>query len=154
MAAHKWHKEICAWAEGKEIQYNSRGMWEDFDSQYDPNWKSETIEWRIKPAEPEREYPQTQMTGDELDVIYMDTPAGDLNEDFIAVANAALRHACDNGQIVTRAEFDRAVGDRQKRDKAIALAVGEYVGKTVAANIAAGLDSSSIDLFPIIAAVK
>lgn len=73
-----------------------------------------------RPA-PAKTYPTTQMTGPELiDLISVNAPVYD---NVRNLANAALRHACDNGQVVTREEFDRALGDRDDRDMAVAAAV-------------------------------
>lgn len=156
------HAEVIkAWADGLPIQCNSRGMWEDFDSQYDPNWKSPSIEWRIKPAEPERVYPATQMTGEEFQKLLVQN-RGLCQSVTMAriVADAALRHACDKGQVVTREEFDlfckvqsnlltestralekmqadldRAVGDRKARDMAVAKAVAFYAWEEETCNM-------------------
>jgi len=55
-------------------------------------------EWRAKP---EVKYPETLMTGQELKKIYMDAdPEKDICQDFVAIANAVLRHAIDNGQVI------------------------------------------------------
>lgn len=155
MAAHKHAEFIKAWADGKTLQLFANGEWHDVSA--DPPTFNRNWEYRIKPAEPEREYPVTQMSAKEAYMAFSkieETVSSHWGDNVLSAINAGLRHACDNGQIVTRAEFDRAIGDRAARDKAIALAVGEYVGKTVAANIAAGLDSSNIDIAPIIGAVK
>lgn len=79
---------------------------------------------RIKPAEPERDYPRTQLTGHRLAEIRDEKYAGTGPKFYLTqIVNDAFRHACDNGQIVTRAEFDRAVGDRAARDMAVAEAM-------------------------------
>jgi hypothetical protein len=87
------------------------------------------------------------------------------SEGCAAVANAALRHACDAGQIVTRAEFDRAVGDRKARDMAVAEAVrtwawdraaGPYEGTRPNYDWAVQYRQAIVfaDLAPIIAGVE
>ena len=118
MASKKHAELIRAWLDGAQIQYLLRSMnrWVDTEK---PNFE-ESEEFRIKPAEPERVYPKTQMTMDELRGITEKYAYDNL---LVNMCNAALRHACDAGQIVTREEFDRAVGDREKRDWLIALAV-------------------------------
>lgn len=153
MVVHKHGEVICAWAQGKDIQYNSRGMWEDFDSKYDPNWGGSGIEWRIKPAEPE--WPVTQMTNEEIQRLLVQNRG--LCESVVMariVADASLRHACDNGQIVTREEFDLAITDRKERDMAVAIAIRNF---TIEAWLICGLNSNelkSLSLEAIIAEVK
>ena len=51
MTQHKWHKEIKAWADGAEIefQYLARdSYWEDWGSG-DINWNDSEFNYRIKP---------------------------------------------------------------------------------------------------------
>lgn len=121
MASKKHAELIRAWLDGAEIerQYNS-----PFSEQQkwvvdrDPSWHHEH-NYRIKPTEPERAYPETQMTQDEFskacapyEKLYWPT----------AFANAALRHAIDAGQVFTRKEF-------HQRDSAVALAAFEYINE-------------------------
>lgn len=47
---------------------------------------------------PPKVYPQTGMTGDDLYGVY-DQSSSSINEGMVAVANAALRHAVDAGQV-------------------------------------------------------
>ena len=125
--AHKKHKEVIeAWLNGAQVQYKTRaGEWED--SEQDQPGFFGHLEYRIKPAEPERVYPVTQMTMTELRSITEQYAYDNL---LINMCNSALRHACDAGQIVTREEFDRAVGDRKARDMAVARAVDAWYAQT------------------------
>ena len=118
--AHRKHKEVIeAWLNGAQVQHKDcAGQWED--SEQDQPGFFGHMEYRIKPAEPERVYPKTQMTMDELRGITEKYAYDNL---LVNMCNAALRHACDAGQIVTREEFDRAVEDRRKRDLAVAQEV-------------------------------
>lgn len=53
MAQHKWHKEIKAWADGAEIEYD-RGdsIWIETP---DPMWHND-VKYRIKPQPKEPQY--------------------------------------------------------------------------------------------------
>jgi hypothetical protein len=54
---HKWHKEIKAWADGAEIEYQREGW--DKDEWYmddDPQWNDPQHEFRIKPQPKEKKY--------------------------------------------------------------------------------------------------
>lgn len=116
MKEHKHKETIIAWANGAEIQGRAPGTqeWRDYP---DPAFV-EDFEYRVKPKEPPRTYPETLMGITELGKAY-----NDANCCIRAIANAALRHAIDNGQVITREEFDRAIGDRKARDMAIAQEV-------------------------------
>lgn len=53
MAQHKWHKEIKAWADGAEIEYDrGDGIWVKVGS---PVWHPDQ-EYRIKPQPKEPQY--------------------------------------------------------------------------------------------------
>jgi len=58
MAKHKWHKEICAWADGAEIEYvaNNVGVEQIWITATTPNWWNEDYEFRIKPQPKEPQY--------------------------------------------------------------------------------------------------
>jgi hypothetical protein len=45
---HKWHKEIKAWADGAEIEFNLSSSNEDWILTKKPNWLAD-CEYRIKP---------------------------------------------------------------------------------------------------------
>lgn len=84
---------------------------------------------------PARAYPVTQMTGGQLRSRYNEEMGGPVSEVMIRVANAALRHACDAGQVVDLGYHteemsrsflmgaDTAHERGDARDMAIALAV-------------------------------
>lgn len=157
------HSEIIkAWADGAEIQYRApgSGVWKDCP---EPAWVSD-YEYRVKPEEPKRRYPETALTSDELCRVSQESVEktkdwsnlGDVVR--YAIANAALRHACDNGQVVTREEFDRAVGDRKARDLAVAEAVKDSILGACAQTtgiwaLPVAMSAIKIDLAAIIAEV-
>jgi len=116
--AHKKHKEVIeAWLNGEQVQHkNCAGEWENCE-QDQPGFFGH-LEYRIKPAAPERVYPTVSLRAGQTAEIWGKAPDGH-HECVHYVANAALRIACDAGQIVTREEFDRAVGDRKARDMAV-----------------------------------
>lgn len=99
---HKFSDLIKALADGATIEARTpnRPVWETLGAVGElstPAWM-EGCEYRIKP---EPKYPETRFTGKQLDEIYMRTdPEGDLNMDFIAVANAAIRRAIQDGDVV------------------------------------------------------
>ena len=55
MAQHKWHKEIKAWADGEEIEWDfeSLGDWQSTD---EPQWHDPRLNFRIKPQPKEPQY--------------------------------------------------------------------------------------------------
>ena len=128
MAAHKHAEVIKAWADGAQIEFRcyANSAWRDVPG--DPVWK-EAVEYRVKPAGLARVYPVTQMV--EGDFYAEMKPMTSTLSNLIAVANAALRHACDAGQILTREEFEHAVGDRKVRDMRIAEAVARKFAEKV-----------------------
>ena len=117
--AHRKHKEVIeAWLNGAQVQHkNYAGQWDDSEQDH-PGFFGH-LEYRIKPAEPERAVVETEMTADQLFEYFVGAPGGDNAKACIVVANKAIQHALDRGQIVTREEFDRAVGDRKARDMAV-----------------------------------
>jgi hypothetical protein len=51
---HKWAKEIKAWADGQEIEFNYEdGVW---NSTINPRWGDPLAEYRIKPQPKEPQY--------------------------------------------------------------------------------------------------
>lgn len=91
------HAEVIkAWADGKEIQYShvhTRG-WVDLKDLC-PQWFEE-IKYRIKP---EPKYPETRMDGADLHEIYM-KDQGPPWESMLVVANAAIRRAIEDGDVI------------------------------------------------------
>lgn len=104
MKPHVHQALIIQWANGAKIQYRKPDelVWKDSDT---PAWV-EDYEYRVKPVEPERVYPETKLTGKEAWRIYKSI-FGSPESGLIYVANAAVRHAIDAGQVVTRDEFDK-----------------------------------------------
>lgn len=127
MKPHKHAEIIKAWADGVEIEIRYPG--EQWFKSSNPTW-DDKLEYRIKPVEPEKVYPRTRMTREELSDAWNLGPDESFIRTVESVVNAALRHACDNGQVVTRKEFDLAVGDRSKRDLAVARAVNHVIAES------------------------
>ncbi len=106
MKPHKHAELIKAWADGMQIQkehidYDADEN--DFGNTYwsddnNPSW-DEAANFRIKPTEPEKVYPVTNYTGKELWELYMDH-TGTEYKSFSKVANASIRRAIDDGQVV------------------------------------------------------
>lgn len=101
-----------AWLDGEDIQVEVfEGKWRDDAI---PEW-SDFSNYRIKPAEPERIYPMTSMLYEDLRTTYNLEGNG-----LFSVANAAIRRAIDDGQVVI-------ASDRGERDTKIAEAVRKYI---------------------------
>lgn len=95
---HKHAEAIKAWADGAQIECMDRGAWVECPG---PTWK-EYAEYRVKPEPPAKVYPVTQMTLEQIMDVVRETP-GQYRESYIAIANAAIRHAIDAGQVVEKA---------------------------------------------------
>jgi hypothetical protein len=72
MKQHKWHKEIKAWADGKEIEVkwlaDKNTEWECVVA---PNWDATHWEYRIKPQHKEEDWVMIcKKCGDELGIVY------------------------------------------------------------------------------------
>lgn len=89
---HKHAEMIKAWAEGHDIEVKLGNGWLRLTGD-SPHW--DRLEYRIKP---EKVYPVTLMGSSDLELAYRST-IGDI-EVLRAVANAAIRHAIDSGQVV------------------------------------------------------
>lgn len=127
---HKHAEVIKAWADGAAVQIKDGDSWFDMSEGQQPTWRDD-FEYRVKPVEADRVYPYTQLTLNELMSLWDIKAQGcGPHTKSRMIANTALRHACDNGQIVTREEFDRAVGDRRNRDLAVARAVNHVVAES------------------------
>lgn len=109
MTPHKHAEVIKAWANGATIEARHLGAggswssWRAFQDGETPHWNL-PIEFRVKP---EKVYPETQMTAEELSnvvsrlVFVMSVSGADIgHQERRAIANAALRHAIDSGQVV------------------------------------------------------
>ena len=87
---HKYQKEIIAWANGEEVEVYSP-ITDSWMKAINPIW-GEGYDFRIKP---EREYPKTSLTNDELFCIY-DNHEGDCRYSLSVVANAVIRRYIDD----------------------------------------------------------
>ena len=58
MAKHKWHKEICAWADGAVIEQTleKASGWTDWHDVVTPTFYTSGAEFRIKPQPKEPKY--------------------------------------------------------------------------------------------------
>lgn len=92
---HIHAEAIKAWADGAVIQFQNSpdGNW--FDVEGEPTWHK-SLGYRIKP---EPKYPETRMTGEELRELYM-RDQGIPQQSHIVVANAAIRRAIQDGDVV------------------------------------------------------
>jgi hypothetical protein len=157
MAAHKHQDCIVAWAGGAQIQAWTLNGWVNDKK---PTW-NEAVMYRIQPAEPERVYPVTRMTGKDMqDFIdarsHTDTTYAD---DLRELANHVLRHACDASQIVTREEMQQTYDEmnamrrkRAERDMVVARAVRDAMKIGLSPFLQTYTDG--FDLAAIIAEVK
>lgn len=132
MKKHIHHDAIVAWAGGARIQYRGKGSVQWIDCNHIPEWKFDH-EYRAAP-----DYPASSMTTPELReaarvAVCISPPLSDHGDTKLrGVADAALRHACDAGQVVRREEFDRAMACREARDMAIAIAVSDAMRSAAA----------------------
>lgn len=89
---------IHAFADGKDIQWKSKANkesdWQDLDKEC-ALFETNLRQYRLKPAAPK--WPQTTMTSGDLSVAYQKAIS---NDALIDVANAAIAHACEIGQVV------------------------------------------------------
>jgi hypothetical protein len=116
----KHHDTIVAWANGADV-YMRKNASEKWKFTADPAFIADYEYCTELP----REYPKTTMTDNELNIIEdrlsrRDTSASEDRRDLV---NHVICHAIDNGQVVTREEFDCAIGDRKARDWLVAEAV-------------------------------
>jgi hypothetical protein len=135
------HAEVIkAWADGAQIEYRPDGQqhWTLCGRAFKPSW-AEEYEYRVKP---ERVYPTTKMAMSDFDSAL--ARAGSKESIalhvVIGIANAALRHAIDAGQIITIADHQTelfTLGDKLRdveiarhaaRDMAIAKAMCHWYG--------------------------
>lgn len=110
------HAEVIhAFADGAKIQARANGdgdeRWEDCPV---PTF-TKLCEYRIKPAAPK--WPQTTMEYEELETAY--SGAGGINSwDSVAaraLANAAIAHACEAGQVVPTEEANKNALEHYER---------------------------------------
>lgn len=113
---HKHAVAIRGLADGEQIQVKNSGVWLDCTF---PDFDPES-EYRIKPAEPEKVYPGTRMSDEEMRCccFYNDMRDTGMRDGLRRLADAAIRHAVDNGYLVLPPECSPSA-----RDMAIAQAV-------------------------------
>lgn len=105
MVKHKHAEVIHAWADGAEIEYRGKDG-EQWMRTGIPEWSDHT-QYRVKPA---KVYPVTGMMRQDLaDIYHSSEMTGPLSAHQIAIANAALRHAIDAGQVVSMDDHIAAV---------------------------------------------
>jgi hypothetical protein len=82
MKPHKWHKEICAWADGAEIEwrwlpnmYGTKDNWRVYQQDNNLTFFQEGVEYRIKPQpkEPQYLYVYKMLTNEGLRIQFWDT---------------------------------------------------------------------------------
>lgn len=122
MKPHVHQALIIQWANGAKIQYRKPDelVWKDSNP---PAWV-EDYEYRVKPAEQERVYPQTKMTDTEIKRAWSeirDDSMLDYDEERRELINRGLRYAIDAGQVVTREEFDKLAAINGTLRKAIPI---------------------------------
>lgn len=93
---HKHCDCIVAWANGETIQVATIGK-EDWTDIEVPTW-SLHFEYRVKPSAPK--WPETTMTHDQIYTVWEKQKETLQGGDLEAVANAAIAHACETGQLV------------------------------------------------------
>jgi hypothetical protein len=120
MASKKHAELIRAWLDGAVIELNVKAKGEKPTWAVDgyPTW-DEHYEYRVQPL-----YPETAMSDKEL---FRAAGAGDDVLKFRAIANEAIRHAIDNGQVIVPLNDEHIASivaeQRAARDIAIAEAV-------------------------------
>lgn len=91
---HKHAEVIKAWADGAEIELmHPDGAWTDSGI---PTWSIWNV-YRIKPPAPK--WPETNLSGDFLDDAWASFD-GDGAESAKHIANLALAHALETGQVI------------------------------------------------------
>lgn len=91
---HKHYDAIVGWANGEAIQYFDVYETQWFDVTGDPAWHS-NCQYRIKPKP---KYPTTGLKTNEMLELW--NLADNAYQGCEIVANAAIRHAIDSGQVI------------------------------------------------------
>lgn len=98
---HKHAEVIKAAADGKDVQRRGSNdtEWGTYSGEYALAYFSwtETDQYRIKP---ERKYPETRMAGNELRAAYNANLGGPVVDALTRVANAVIRRAIEDGDVV------------------------------------------------------
>ena len=100
---HKHAEIIKGNADGKTIQ-ERRVIGEWYDMEEDDWVFEDNFEYRIKPEPPK--YPETSLTADDMAEIARNTP-GIWRDSYIAIANAAIARAIEDGDVVPEAMLDK-----------------------------------------------
>lgn len=110
MKPHKHAEVIEAWAKGQPCQYRFiQNEWVDLDQNCADFGRDG--EYRIKPAEPDKVYPETNLdAGDFCNLGF----GGMISTESKKLANAAIRRAIDDGQVVTIRDFYNAINIAHK----------------------------------------
>lgn len=159
---HKHAEFIKAYADGATIQFriSPSDNWEDAQADDDtaPAF-SKNYEYRIKPEPPK--YPETSLTADDMAEISRNTP-GIWRESYIAIANAAIARAIEDGQVVLVPNYVDAL--KFSSEPMVPAAMLEKVANAVRAAFVAQVARYStgystyidgeVDLAAIIAKVK
>lgn len=141
MTPHKHAEVIKAWADGAAIEFRySQGDWK---TSKDPNFLLD-IDYRIKPEPPAKAYPVTLMKIEDYNNALSKSRGCVEIVAAADIANAAIRHAIDVGQVVTvedhQAALDRLgrslrdveIARHPMRDMAVALAIQSVCVSAVA----------------------
>lgn len=118
MKPHKHAEFIKAWADGEVIQwrFSNDDVWHPLGNS-SPKW-DELLQYRIKPTAPK--WPETTMTHSQVEEVLWKAMGHDVPVAATiasrCVANAAIAHACETGQLVTKEAYENAI---QKRDEQI-----------------------------------
>lgn len=103
MKPHKHAEVIHAFADGAKLQVRLCGA-EHWQETRFPDFADE-CEYRIKPEPAAPKWPQTKMTDKEINAAFIigefELVAHGVTERARKVADAALTHACEKGQVVT-----------------------------------------------------
>lgn len=148
MNKHLHHDTIVAWAGGARIQWRTPGTSVWIDCVHMPEWKID-LEYRVKLPEPK--YPTTRMdTAQMRAAIASVPPISDVSAGWCALANAAIRNACDAGQVVPREDFDCALAECEARHALIANAA-LVEAASIVESMGAGLSVTLADMLAVAA---
>lgn len=119
---HKHAEVIKAYADGEAIQICVDGVWMDFQEGHPI---STQCEYRIKPPAPN--WPKTTMTLEEMKKGLHGDPMSGLI-DFKGLANAAIAHALETGQVVLPSDGFEITVKGSDASGACGSGTGVYLG--------------------------
>jgi hypothetical protein len=97
---HKWHKEICAWANGAEIEVSmlcqtGHGEWDwsEWTADTNPEWETVEYQYRIKPQPKEPRYAYLYGVGYERQ-IHLTSPIG-MPKNYVYIGKIKLEDEDD-----------------------------------------------------------